>query len=148
MTCETTLWILPATSSIFSRFLVSGFCRDLLQRICNAGQLSAHFWVVRGGRIFLLGGFACNKRCMENQLANQLQSKLAQLWLCYDIKARPFNDLASAVRHRGKPLPGFKPILQLVMDELKTLGALCLWRACGSGGMWRYMEIVYSLSQI
>lgn len=37
----------------------------------------------------------------------------------YAMQARPFNDLASAVRHRGKPLPGFKPVLQLAMDELK-----------------------------
>lgn len=78
---------------------------------------------------------------MENQLANQLQSKLAQLWLSYDIKARPFNDLASAVRHRGKPLPGFKPILQLAMDELKTLGALCLWRACDGMWQWWYVAV-------
>ena len=81
MTCETTLWIVPAASGIFR---VPGFCRDLLQRICHAGQLSADFWV--GGanfkharRICRLGGFACNKRYMENQLANQLQSKLAQI---------------------------------------------------------------------
>lgn len=63
--------------------------------------------------------------------------KIGSNWLCYDIKARPFNDLASAVRHRGKPLPGFKPILQLAMDELKTLGALCLWRAC----LWRWRHV-------
>ena len=63
--------------------------------------------------------------------------KIGSNWLCYDIKARPFNDLASAVRHRGKPLPGFKPVLQLAMDELKTLGALCLWRAC----LWRWRHV-------
>eukprot|EP00438_Fugacium_kawagutii_P033188 Skav219802 [mRNA] locus=scaffold147:182217:184578:- [translate_table: standard] len=36
--------------------------------------------------------------------------------------APPLRDLEKAVRYRGKPLPGFKPVLQLANDELKMLG--------------------------
>jgi len=37
----------------------------------------------------------------------------------YAMQARPLSDLASAVRRRGKPVAGIKPVLQLACDELK-----------------------------
>lgn len=84
MTCETTLWIVPAASGIFRVFLY----QDSVEISFKEYAMQASFQPIFGWgganfkharRICRLGGFACNKRYMENQLANQLQSKLAQI---------------------------------------------------------------------